>query len=132
LPHLSRLLTHDNAQACESFVIDVLSYPEFFQIIPENTDGTDSFIFWTYGPYVLQELKKIGGNYDDLINHWLVNRKKSKIRGNALYPGIDYMYESQYYRMHYLAKDGSHPSHQFIIYLVEKLIIPQLKPFLSN
>jgi hypothetical protein len=127
LPHVSRLLTHENAPSCENFAMDVLRHPEFYGKIPSSRDGSDAFIYWTYGPYVLEGLKRKGKQYADMVQTWLTKRKQSEeYRGNARYPGIDYMYEAPYARMHYLAKEGQDPSHVFVKFITDKAIIPQI------
>lgn len=45
LPHVSRLLTHVNAPACEKFAVEVLRHKEYYKAIPGNIDGTEPFIF---------------------------------------------------------------------------------------
>jgi len=125
LPHIARLLTHEQAPDCEDFAIETLRHPESYKKIPGSSDGTDAFIYWTYGPYVLSKLKERGKKYDDFVNEWLEKRKKSReFRGNGQYPGIDYLYENDMARMHYLAKSGLHPSHTFVKFITDKTIIP--------
>lgn len=127
LPHVSRLLTHEDAQACEDFGIETLKHPESYGKIPGSRDGSDAFIYWTYGPYVLSSLRQKGGQYTDMVKNWLAKRKESKeYYGNARYPGIDYMYETPSARMHYLAREGQHPSHTFVKFITDKAIIPQI------
>lgn len=127
LPHVSRLLTHEGAPSCEDFAMDVLRHPKSYGKIPSSRDGSDAFIYWTYGPYVLEGLKRKGGQYTDMVQTWLAKRKESKeYYGNARYPGIDYMYETSYARMHFLAKEGQDPSHAFVKFITDKAIIPQI------
>ena len=126
MPHVARLLSHTNAPECEEFAMEILKHPEAFTAIPESKDGTGSFIFWTYGPYLLNAMKNRGMSFDDFMDKWTNKRKSGQYRGNAKYPGIEEMYEDSYSRMHFLTKDGKDPSHVFAEYIAEKVIMPAL------
>lgn len=126
-PHVSRLLTHQNARECEEFAIETLKHSEIFNQVPASSDGFDSFIFWTYGPYVLAGLKENGKSYLDLVNSWLARRTPSQqYERHARYPGIECLYESPSAQMHYLTKNGSDPSHLFVKFITDIAIIPQI------
>jgi hypothetical protein len=127
LPHVSRLLTHENAPDCYNFAIEILKHPESYEGIPNSQDGSGAFIYWTYGPYLLSNLKQKGLQYSDMIKMWSSKREKSKeFHGGARYPGINYMYEGHNPPFHYLAKDGQDDSHKFVQFIIEKAIIPNI------
>jgi hypothetical protein len=128
LPHVSRLLTHVNAPACENFAVEVLRHKEIYKAIPGNIDGTEAFIFWTYAPYVMEQLGQKGQtlelSFADTMNNWLKKRKRVK-DGEAMYPGIEHMYEKTN-RYHYLGKDGTGVTHAFVRHIVQEAIMPAL------
>lgn len=128
LPHVSRLLTHTNAPRCEEFAFELVRHPDAYQAIPSSHDGTEAFIFYTYGPYVLGGIKEQGAAFPEFMDRWVKRRKPSdQSPGNALYPGIEQMYEETgENRMHYLRKDGQDPSHAFVAYVTKKAILPVL------
>lgn len=125
LPHISRLLTHTNAQPCEDFAIEFLRHPEFWEETPGNADGNGAFTFWTYAPYVLTHLKQKGASLTELMTNWCMRRKRIGRSGDARYPGIEHMYDGVS-RYHYLKQDGQSPSHAFVSYIAEKAIVPAL------
>lgn len=128
LPHVSRLLTHVNAPACEKFAVEVLRHKEFSKAIPGNIDGTEPFIFWTYAPYVMEQLEQKGGASDqsfaDMMDNWCKKRKIVK-DGDAMYPGIEHMYD-KIKRYHYLGKDGKDATHAFVRFITQEAIMPAL------
>lgn len=128
LPHVSRLLTHINAPACENFAVEVLRHKEFHKAIPGNIDGTEPFIFWTYAPYVMEQLgqkgKPLDLSFTDMMNGWCKKRKHVK-DGVAMYPGIEHMYDN-ISRYHYLGKDGKDFTHAFVRFIVQEAIMPAL------
>jgi len=126
-PHISRLLTHEHAPACEALVFDILSHLERCGDIPYSLDGTESFIFWTYMPYVLEQVKGRGRSYLDVMSAWAAKREPIATQpGDARYPGIEYLYDRDSF-FHYLSKDGEDPSHKFVKFMVERAIIPNIK-----
>ena len=125
LPHISRLLTHTDAPACEDFAMEFLRHPEFWGKTPVNSDGNDCFTFWTYAPYVLANLRQRGKSLTEMMANWCMERKPIG-RGNARYPGIEYMYDG-IDRYHYLRHDGKSASHTFVNYFAQKAIVPSLE-----
>lgn len=128
LPHVSRLLTHANVPACEEFAVEVLRHKELYKAIPGNIDGTESFIFWTYAPYVMEQLGQKGKALDlsfvDMMNSWCKKRKIVK-DGYAMYPGIEHMYDG-INRYNYLKKDGQDATHAFVRFITQEAIMPVL------
>lgn len=128
LPHVSRLLTHINSPACEKFAVEVLRHKEFYKAIPGNIDGTEPFVFWTYAPYVMEQLEQKGKSpaesFTTTMSGW-AGKRKSSHDGNARYPGIEYMYDGTN-RYNYLGKDGKDATHAFVRFITQEAIMPAL------
>jgi len=126
-PHIARLLTHKDGRVCEKFALEVLRRPKSFSFFPRNIDGTASFISWTYGPYLLNALQETGATFDDFIKYWLAKKSHDeRNRGNARYPGIEYLYDTEQPSLNFLTESERDPSHALADLIVRLAILPNL------
>jgi hypothetical protein len=135
--HTARLLTHENAPACEAFAQSVILNihtlgGDIWEHIPRSIDGNAAEQFWTLGPYIYANLYFEEGLTDeqafDAVIRWSTAREQYQTKGygsnqQAHYPGI--RFESESFR---LAKDGVHESHVFANKIGEHIAI-QLKQY---
>ncbi len=136
LPHISRLLTHDRAPWCTQFAIETIKNYQFWHLIPSGealANGYEGFIFWTYGPFVLETIQNLGGNYYDFMTKWVMKREYVQLDPahpvkRCLYPGIEYLYHLV--SMHYLAYRGQDASHTWVKFITDHAVAPTLsEPF---
>jgi hypothetical protein len=117
--HYVRLLTHQNASACEDFVIDclkyvpLLSHKEIMRIFPQTQDGGEVAQCFTFAPYILEALKA-SGKYSAResflkVLSWINSRQRLG-DGNAIYPGIKEIHDEA--SNFFLARDGNHSTHK--------------------
>lgn len=121
LGHLPRLFTHTNAPACHEFGLALLRYideiePEQIRshtVIPQSLDGNNAMQFYTFAPYIYQDLIERGlfpEEAFDAVLSWSMARVEINDRADASYPGIMAANIRSDFR---LAKNGDHPSHAF-------------------
>lgn len=127
LPHVARLLTHCDGRVCEEFALDVMGNSSTLSRIPESYDGNCSFIFWTYGPYILNGIKQIGFKYTDLIERWAACRVEEETSNvNARYPGMEHMFTGRVSKFAFLTKSEKDPSHLFTSFISQLVVVPQV------